>query len=53
MIPSDNIWSIPLDGILYLCWKDKYNEVQHIELTKDEELLYYYNPDKLINDLFH
>ena len=39
-------WTIPFNGVNYVCWKDRGNNVQHRKLTEAEERAYFTSNDK-------
>lgn len=41
-----NPWTIPFDGVNYVCWKDKNNTPQYRKMTLEEEKAYFTSPDK-------
>ena len=41
-----NPWTIPFDGVNYLCWKDKNNTPQYRKMTREEENTYFTTTDK-------
>lgn len=50
---ATNAWTIPFNGINYVCWRDKNNNPHHRKLTEDEERAYFSANDKekYLNDL--
>lgn len=47
-------WTIPFEGINYLCWTDR-NKVRNRPLSRDEERGYFnsVNKDRFLNDLLN
>ncbi len=41
-----NPWTIPFDGINYVCWKDKNGTPHHRKMTLEEERGYFKSEDK-------
>lgn len=41
-----NPWTIPFDGVNYVCWKDKNNNPHHRKMTAEEEKAYFATTDK-------
>lgn len=50
---ATDAWTIPFDGVNYVCWKDRNNVRQHRKLTEQEERDYFSSSDKdkYLNDL--
>ena len=41
-----NPWTIPFDGINYVCWKDKNDTPRYRKMTMEEEKAYFTSDDK-------
>lgn len=39
-------WTIPFDGVNYVCWKDSKNNPKYRKMTADEERSYFSSDDK-------
>lgn len=39
-------WTIPFNGVNYVCWKDKNNNPQYRQMTAEEEREYFTSANK-------
>ena len=48
-------WTIPFDGVNYVCWRDTKNSPHYRKLTVEEEREYFTaeNKEKYLNDLLN
>lgn len=48
-------WTIPFDGVNYVCWRDAKNSPHYRKLTVEEEREYFTaeNKEKYLNDLLN
>lgn len=41
-----NIWTIPFDGDIYLCWEEQKHLVKHKKLSREEERIVFTSDNK-------